>query len=280
MTCPVCGKASSCVHRRQNSSVLVDPVLVDHGAVAVDPPGSSGSISAAPGRSSTSGPPDSQWRREVASRVRQHRARRRKPDANALELAFPADASHSFGPGPEDRPSSPPPDRFAQILVKPETPKIIRFPRSMPAHTPAVEEVPLEELAQPVPEALRIVEATSLPQPDAASADDRRRQDRAGQLAACDSFRDPMEQMELLPTFADIRLEPEEERLDSELDLIPRPAPLSQRFVSGLIDAGIVVIATGVCAFTFLELAEEMPQTRLTLEFVMAAAGIFWLVFQ
>jgi uncharacterized RDD family membrane protein YckC len=86
--------------------------------------------------------------------------------------------------------------------------------------------------------------------------------------------------MELLPSFDDIQLEPEEARTDHDDEVIPRPAPLGQRCVSGVVDAGLVFIATGAFAITFLELAEEMPQSRMTLVCLLAAAGIFWLLFQ
>ena len=88
------------------------------------------------------------------------------------------------------------------------------------------------------------------------------------------------QQLDLLSSFADIRLEPEETRADPDLEVIPHPAPLAQRAVSGMIDAGLVVIATGVCAFTFLKLAEETPQSRMALLCAVAAAAIFWLVFE
>jgi uncharacterized RDD family membrane protein YckC len=88
------------------------------------------------------------------------------------------------------------------------------------------------------------------------------------------------QQMELLPSFDDIQLEPEEARTDHDDEVIPRPAPLGQRCVSGVVDAGLVFIATGAFAITFLELAEEMPQSRMTLVCLLAAAGIFWLLFQ
>jgi uncharacterized RDD family membrane protein YckC len=86
--------------------------------------------------------------------------------------------------------------------------------------------------------------------------------------------------MELLPSFDDIQLEPEEARTDHDDEVIPRPAPLGQRCISGVVDAGLVFIATGAFAFTFVELAEEMPQSRMTLVCLLAAAGIFWLLFQ
>jgi uncharacterized RDD family membrane protein YckC len=88
------------------------------------------------------------------------------------------------------------------------------------------------------------------------------------------------QQMDFLTSFADIRLEPEETRLANDLEIIPRPAPLMQRLVSGLVDAGIVFVATGAFALTFAISAEEMPQSRMTMVCMLAAAGIFWLVFQ
>lgn len=228
---------------------------------------------------------DAAWRREVASRVQLHRARRRKSaDPNALELDFSADEPYSFAH------ETPPPARFAEITLKAETPKIIRFPRSTVVPYPAVQEVTLEELelAHPVIEPPRIVEA----EPEVEPADF---EPEATQSALPEAYY-PMtdlpegappfrpspraEQMELLPNFEDIRLEPEADRLRDQLEVIPRPAPLSQRAVAGAVDAAIVFIASGVFATTFLALAEEMPQSRLTAVCVLAVGGVFWLVFQ
>jgi uncharacterized RDD family membrane protein YckC len=131
-----------------------------------------------------------------------------------------------------------------------------------------VEEVMLDELEQaaPAPEAPRIMEAydtvpVELTPPEV--------------MPSLEG-----EQMGLLPSFSDIRLEPEDARYDDDREIIPRPAPLGQRFISGVVDAGLVFIATGVCAFTFLELAEEMPQSRMAPVCLLAAGGIFWLLFQ
>ncbi len=199
--------------------------------------------------------------------MQQHRARRRRhSDRNALELDFSAHEPFSFSAGVQE--SGPPPERFAEIIVKTEPPKVIRFPRPAPVPMPAMQEITLEELelAAPVPEAPRIVEALpeteQLEAPPAAPVMQNARQ------------------MELLPSFADIDLEPAPQQLDGELESIPQPAPLSQRVVAGIVDAGIVFCATGVFALTFLKLAEEIPHSRLTLAFAMASCGIFWLVFQ
>src|SRR5437899_4867310 len=152
MTCPVCGKASTCVHARRNTSALVDH-MAGSDIFAGDGPGSPAPESALRAGSQQ---PEQAWRQEVVSRVQQHRARRRRPaDPDALELDFSADSPHSFGTGQQDCPMPPPPERFAEILVpqkiarqsmvKPE-PRVIRFPRPQPAYVPTIEEVRLDEL--------------------------------------------------------------------------------------------------------------------------------------
>src|SRR5207245_10628642 len=88
------------------------------------------------------------------------------------------------------------------------------------------------------------------------------------------------EEMELLPSFDDSRLEPEEARIDHDDEVIPRPAPMQQRLVAGLVDVGIVFIATAAFALTFVEVAEGIPHSSMTMVCMLAAGGIFWLVFQ
>jgi uncharacterized RDD family membrane protein YckC len=191
--------------------------------------------------------------------VQQHRARRRRHDPNALELDFTANEPFSFAP---------PPARYAEIVVKPE-PKIIRFPRPAPAPLPAVQEVTLDEL-QPAPEMPRIVEA----EPEVAGVE----------APQPERVEDPVmpeaEQMELLPSFADIQLEAPINQFEQDLAVIPRPAPLNQRAVAGMVDGGLVVIAGGAFAVTFLKLADEIPHSRLTAVCALATCGIFWLLFQ
>jgi uncharacterized RDD family membrane protein YckC len=86
--------------------------------------------------------------------------------------------------------------------------------------------------------------------------------------------------MELLPSFDDIQLAPEEPRTDHDDEVIPRPAPMHQRLVAGLVDVAIVFLATGAFALTFVEAAEGIPHSSMTIVCMFAAAGIFWLVFQ
>ncbi|HZE81058.1 MAG TPA: RDD family protein [Candidatus Polarisedimenticolia bacterium] len=230
---------------------------------------------------------DQVWRQEIVSRVQQHRARRRRPaDPNAMELNFPADAAHSFGMEPEDGLMPPPPERFHEIVIpqnmvkpvmgKPEPPKVIRFPRTQPAYIPTVEEVMLDELeAAPAPDAPRIWEAY-----DAEPTEVQFEQIESIEIEPVARPSLQGQQMELLPSFSDIQLEPEEARIDRDSEVIPRPAPMRQRLVSGLVDAGIVFIATAAFTLTFLEVAEEVPHAKMTLPCMLAAGGIFWLLFQ
>ena len=290
MTCPLCGKASPCVHARRNTSALVDH-QADHDIFAAgfsddeQPPAPPVRAVAGDVRPAA----DPAWRREIVSRVEQHRARRRRPvDPNAMELDFPADAPHSFGPEPEDGRMPPPPERFHEIVIpqniikpvmgRPEPTKVIRFPRTQPAYVPTVEEVMLEELEQaaPAPEAPRILEAS---EPDYAfPAEPEEMESFEIPPVARPSLRG--QQLDLLPSFDDIQLEPEEARIDHDAEVIPRPAPMSQRLVSGLVDAVIVFIATGAFALTFAEMAEEVPRSSMALACMLAAGGIFWLLFQ
>jgi uncharacterized RDD family membrane protein YckC len=204
-----------------------------------------------------------------------------------MELDFPADDSHSFGPDPEDDRTPPPPERFHEIVIpqnkvkpmmgRPEPTKVIRFPRTQPAYVPTVEEIMLNELEQvaPTPEAPRIMEAYD-PEPmetesepiDPIEIEPVARPSLQGQ------------QMDLLPSFDDIQLEPEEARIDKDSEVIPRPAPMHQRLVAGLVDIGIVFIATAAFALTFVEAAEGVPHSNMTMLCMLAAGGIFWLVFQ
>jgi uncharacterized RDD family membrane protein YckC len=201
-------------------------------------------------------------------------------------------------------------------LARPE-PKIIRFPRTQPAYVPTVEEVTLDELelAEPAPDSPRILDVAEpevfepqVFEPQNFAPQGYESEVSGGNVVGSDVQESGMhesgmpdlemfdhlpvepyptrtaslrgQQMDLLPSFADIRLEPEETRLANDLEIIPRPAPLMQRFVSGLVDAGIVFAATGAFVLTFVISAEEMPQSRMTMVCMLAAAGIFWLVFQ
>src|SRR6476619_885778 len=108
MTCPLCGKATPCVHTRRSTAALADQhahndVFADDQAPA--PPAAPLRAVAGEQRSAA----DPAWRREIVSRVQQHRARRRRAaDPNALELDFSADTPYSFGAEQQDCAMRPP----------------------------------------------------------------------------------------------------------------------------------------------------------------------------
>ena len=152
-----------------------------------------------------------------------------------MELDFPADGPHSFGAEPHDGRMPPPPERFHEIVIpqnmvkpvmgRPEPPKVIRFPRTQPAYVPTVEEVMLDELEQaaPAPESPRIMMETY---------DEPMETEQEIEPIEIEPMARPSlqgQQMELLPSFDDIQLEPEEERIDHDTEVIPRPAPMHQR---------------------------------------------------
>lgn len=182
----------------------------------------------------------------------------------------------------------PPPERFHEIVIpqnmvkpvmgKPEPPKVIRFPRTQPAYVPTVEEVMLDELEQaaPAPESPRI----TMEAYDAAPMELQEHEIEPIEIEpmARPSLRG--QQMDLLPSFDDIHLEPEEARIDHDDEIIPRPAAMHQRLVAGVVDVAIVSIATGAFALTFLEAAEQVPHSSMMMVCMLAAGGIFWLVFQ
>ena len=293
MTCPLCGKAVPCVHNRRNTSALADHDILPADFPAGRADDEQPLAPPTPPIRAVAGDPrpaaDPAWKREIVSRVQQHRARRRRPvDPNAMELDFPADAPHSFGTYADDDRLPPPPERFHEIVIpqnmvkpvmgRPEPPKVIRFPRTQPPYVPTVEEVMLEELEQaaPAPESPRITmeaceaEPMDLPQQviEPLEIEPIARPSLQGQ------------QMELLPNFDDIQLGPEEARIDKDSEVIPRPAPMQQRLVAGVVDVAIVFLATAVFAVTLMEAAGGMPHSNMTMVCILAAGGIFWLIFQ
>jgi uncharacterized RDD family membrane protein YckC len=259
MSCPVCGTSYPCAHARTSTAFAPAPET---------------SSSFSPATEARSRADQEHWRQEVISRVRQHRARRRRFDPNgSMELDFPAETplmiSTALAEPPlsesaelaEETPfraadlASPPlavthdvEPNFIRNVTRPQPRKVIHFPRHAT--------VDLEmELAAPAPEVPRILDA-----PEA-------------------------EQMELLPSFADIRLDeaPHEDRFHEELELPGEPAPLRQRVESGLVDAAIVAAALAVFAalfaFTLARLDQAGPHVRPALVCAVAAGATLWLLY-
>jgi uncharacterized RDD family membrane protein YckC len=288
MICALCKKPYPCVHSRESRAVSDTEAVTSsvsdarRPASAVEAPGVEAAGFEAKARAD-----HELWRQEVVLRVRRHRARRGRRDPNAsLNLDFPSDAALAVAPErplitkfaesepvfslPMHEPEPEPAESMTFDQVAPgtnepivtenpePTPRVprnvIRFPRYAPVEPvivqrPAIVEV---ELAEPAPEGPRILDA---PQPEAT-------------------------QMELLPSFADIRLD-EAPAVDlcEELDSAPKPAPLARRLASGAVDSGIVLFAAGLFAAIFIQIVESAPSGRLTLLFSAAVGAALWLLF-
>lgn len=262
MDCPICGIPYPCAHSRGNTSALRDHVVRDDRSStrpnldrAISPP----SASEVQRRAD-----EELWRREVASRVQQHRARRRRRfDPNAsFEFDFPADAALAIAPTlPQPQPpivSLEEQDETASFIascaletdIPPLAPrKIIRFPRfTLSGSEDFVDALELADPPQPAP---RILDA---PAP---------------------------RQLELLPTFPDIHLDEEpEENLLGTIDLPPQPARLPQRILSGMIDAMLLMLSEAVLIAVFTKLTAVLPSWRLAVPYALISCVSFWCLFQ
>ena len=299
MTCTVCGKPHPCAHTLRSTAVATHPRIMDE--AGENEAGQAAVVDIAPRTGGPAAEPVSlddlaaqvrarsdqrTWREEVALRVDRHRARRRHPgDSASLKFDFPAEDALAVtaSPAPQRRHGLPPSVPQAAITPASESlshdsskrekmagikshmelgsgavarlrpTKVIRFPRyvveSERASAPLITEI---ELAEPAPQAPRPMEAP---------------------LA---------QQMELLPSFADIRLDeaPVENTLAAELGLLLRPAPLGQRLASALVDAMIVMLALGIFAFGVGKVVPATIPFRAELLSLLAAGTILWLLFQ
>ncbi len=260
MACPLCGESCTCSQADPGAS---RPGSSSHVAVLIDPERFSdseqqflASLDAAPEVAALPSEPDpfrsdSLWREEVASRVDAFRAKRgrpRRPDPSSL-LSFDFDAppapiqtdnTVAVAAEPAWEPSStaipvPPP-------VAPE-PKIIEFPRSP--------EVLAEELAEPVIEAPRILEA-------------------------------PPENV-APPEFGGVSLGPitmEEHSIEVETDPVHmRVAARGLRIFAGLVDGFLVLTAAAMFIAIFVQMAETVPHTRMALALAVLIPAFFWAVY-
>lgn len=280
MACPVCGKPSPCAHELKRSAVLVGPEAYDQTKqryprqrppassaeeflVGAPNPGSPSRAVSAFARDGVEEP----WRQEVVSRVQQHRARRRKrfdPDAT-MELDFeepgsPSRAVSGFardGVQVETRPAESGEQAAQRSSAPLEAPKIIEFPRPrhplQPYFAPKPAEMPADlELAEPVIDSPRILDA---PEP-------------------------PPEQLNLLPTFADIQLDDTSEYRPGQVEVPPQAAPLTHRAFALLIDLMVVLLGSAIFAVTVMMFGKGIPQSRLMLLSALLAGGSLWLIYQ
>jgi uncharacterized RDD family membrane protein YckC len=285
MTCPVCGKELPCAHVLGSATVLLDQ------QTAADMP------SLLQSNSAQSAARESNWRKEVASRVQLHRARRhRRGDLDAaMEFDFGPEealavteepvvrgrlsrysAKQSYMPPAETEDG----EEHVAGLPAPEPPKVIRFPRqptTAPNHQ--LHDWRLQpELSQALPEMPpRILDHT---EPGAVEPEARCEMvDYATELPRPASP-PPAEQMELLPSFDDIRLESGHMPVQSDDDAPPRPASLQHRLFAGAVDVGAVLLAGAVFEITFVYLAEDNPHSRMAMLCGLCVSAVLWILFQ
>jgi len=205
------------------------------------------------------------WRQEVAARVNNYRARRhpRGPRYPSLRLKFETNEptvptlatrqalamenAHSVSAGPEVRAAEP----MAYTLPAPTntaepTAKVLEFPRSA-AGPPR----PLDELAEPVLDRPRILEAPELVPPP--------------------------------PALGGILMEPAEEKEDEKrpgFEMPLQPAPMSRRLVAVIIDAALVLSAFTGFAYIFFRITNVVPPLPQAAGIAVTLVGVFWAAYQ
>jgi uncharacterized RDD family membrane protein YckC len=214
------------------------------------------------------------WREEVAAKLTHYRTRRRSREprypslrlkfesseptpsplppadrsklesaprtALAVEAAFPPTAHEVASAAMKARPAA------APVNADDNTARIIPFPRSGIAPPR-----PLEELAGPVLDRPRILEAPEIAPPP--------------------------------PALGGILIEPceqpaEEKRLGIELPL--QPAPMSRRMLAAGVDALLVTSALALFAYIFLRIAATIPPLKQTAALTIILATVFWTAYQ
>lgn len=238
--------------------------------------------------SESESPHQGEWRREVASRVQQHRARRGVHGDTDQALAFDFSSEEALivtdGPVIRERVRR----RFEndalmsanaepqQVIFSPEPPKIIRFPRSATVlpDVPAEDRPLAAELLSPSLELPpRIVDVEEEPALSNESERELAKPERRVPVR-------PAEQMDLLPSFEDIALEPVHHSERAQSEVIPTPAALPQRMIAGVVDVATVSAAAMLFDFAFVRMAEDDPHSRLALLFGFCVAGSLWTIFQ
>jgi uncharacterized RDD family membrane protein YckC len=215
------------------------------------------------------GPLDSvSWRNEVAACVNHYRSlmSSRTPHYPSLQLKFdPPESPRITQSGPSQPAVSVRSSRLAVAMpleaqsLLPETEavsdrfdvteaggRILEFPRSAAAPPPL-----LDELAEPVVDRLRILEAPELLPPPPALG---------GILI------EPVE------------VSPKERRPGFELPL--QAAPMSRRLSAGAIDSLLVLSAFAIFAYIFFRVTSVVPPLQQALELSAALVGAFWIAYQ
>lgn len=198
---------------------------------------------------------ESDWRDQVSAKVNSYKSRRPRTDRYpSLQLQFDTGAYRTQKP--DSGPIAPP--SFSESVaaevrnLQPEprilleaTARVLEFPRSAAAPSPL-----RDELAEPMVDRPRIVEAPELPPPAPALGG-----------ISIDSVREP--EPERRPGF----------------DLPLQSAPLSRRIYAGGIDAFIVATALTLFGYVFLQL-NAPPSLRVTAELAAALWALLWPAYQ
>jgi uncharacterized RDD family membrane protein YckC len=205
--------------------------------------------------------PDS-WRQEVAARVNKYRARRpsRGPRYPSLRLQFeePEWSAHPRTEGTlaaqpavvQEEAASADLETTSAPAAMPapaaETAKILEFPRSISAPPR-----PLDELADPVIDRPRILEASEIAPPP--------------------------------PALGGILIEAAEEK-DQEkrpgFEIPLQPARMSRRLLASGIDALVVFLAFALFVYVFLRVTEAVPPLPQLLAASAGLLGLFWAAYQ
>ncbi len=214
------------------------------------------------------------WRDEVAARVNNYRARRRPraPRYPSLQLKFeayeparnnPSATAESFPSAragrqaialdsalPVPELASPEPVEYlAPQIIVPETTtaRILEFPRSSTFMPPQ----PLDELAEPVFDRPRILEAPEIAPPP--------------------------------PALGGILIEPVEQPASERrpgFEVPLQSAPMSRRLLAVAIDALIVLSALSLFSYIFFRITATVPPLPSAIGTVLTLAGIFWVAYQ
>jgi uncharacterized RDD family membrane protein YckC len=218
------------------------------------------------------GPKDSgSWRREVADRVNNYRARRRPraPRYPSLQLKFdtpePSWTAHAVPSQPAATAASSrlavamqdtlvvprearsiPPRTDHRLNLAETSAKILEFPRSSEALLPV-----FDELAEPVAALPRILEVPELLLPP--------------------------------PALGGILMEPVEEPAKERrpgVELPLQAAPMSMRLLAGAIDSVLVVSAFAVFAYIFFMVTSIVPLLQQAVGISVGLIALFWAAYQ
>ena len=265
MSCPICGDRCTCERSgaELHTSILIDPELPESSEEQFE-----ASLSArgrtllshrgseVPGAPAQVPPSDLEpWRHEVASRVNAfcaRRGRKREPRLPSMSFDFePAARTSGAEGGGSPRSNSALAHQIEQpVVAEPEPSNVIEFPRPViPAAPPLPVQLPLDELAEPVIQTPRILEAE--PEHEGLQF--------GGQ---------PMPSITL------------EAPAPPSVATFPTPAVLSHRAVAGALDALVVLVATGAFAGIVAKITGDTPSNRAALVTAVGVTALLWAAYE